>query len=95
MGRLVQPSAALQLLRGHPASRNGGRLLLSTTSPATRRAVISVGLRTHRGGSIKSKMLTFAPTCDENRSRLTAFRDFLAKVGGPKIVGPVIAQRPS
>jgi putative transposase len=38
MDRLVQPPSPARVLRRHPTSRTRGRVLRSTTSPATRRA---------------------------------------------------------
>lgn len=51
VGRLVQPSAPLSVLRRHAADRDGGRPLRSTTRQATRRAVTPISLRTRRDGS--------------------------------------------
>ncbi|MFF0492510.1 NYN domain-containing protein [Nocardia sp. NPDC004068] len=51
------------------------------------RAVSQITTDTPTAGTIKNKMLALDPTFDENRHGFTNFRDFLAKVGGAKIVG--------
>ncbi|MBF4996672.1 NYN domain-containing protein [Nocardia sp. BSTN01] len=50
-------------------------------------AVSQITTDTPTASAIKSKMLALDPTFDENRYGYTNFRDFLAKVGGAKIVG--------
>nr|WP_305779107.1 NYN domain-containing protein [Nocardia nova] len=50
-------------------------------------AVSQITTDTPTASAIKIKMLALDPTFDENRYGYTNFRDFLAKVGGAKIVG--------
>lgn len=50
-------------------------------------AVSQITTDTPTASAIKSKMLALDPTFDENRYGYSNFRDFLAKVGGAKIVG--------
>lgn len=50
-------------------------------------AVSQITTDTPTASAIKSKMLALDPTFDENRYGYSNFREFLAKVGGAKIVG--------
>src|SRR5262249_51940888 len=68
--RLVQPSPPLPTLRRHPTGRNGGRLLRSESSPATRRAVTPISLRTRRGDSLIASLLAMARSMSESRKAI-------------------------
>ncbi|WP_174186470.1 NYN domain-containing protein [Nocardia barduliensis] len=50
-------------------------------------AISQITTDTPTASAIKSKMLALDPAFDENRYGYSNFRDFLAKVGGAKIVG--------